>query len=288
MFAGIIGKTPLIKLSPKIYAKLETYSPSGSIKDRMVAYVVRKAIEEGGITEGSKFIEATSGNTGIALSMIGAAMGREVHIVMPCNMSKERVKMMQAYGAIIHRVGHSDFAGAIEKRDSMMREEGDWWSPMQFSNKLNVEAHYSTTALEIKQEVDNTIKKRWAAFVSGAGTGGTMMGVSCFLEDNDLDTDTVLVVPAESSAEHGIQGINDGADFLLDKSRVNSIIEVKTEDAIRKAKQLAKDRGLLVGISSGANVLAAERWVEQNSPEGIVVTVLCDRGERYLESFSEE
>ena len=189
--------------------------------------------------------------------------------------------MMEVFGAIIHRVGPNDFKGAIEKREMMMLGSSDWWSPMQFSNPLNVQAHYLTTAPEIYQEI-SCMKYEWSAFVSGAGTGGTMMGVSQFIEDNHLPVKTVLAIPAESAEEHGIQGINDGADFLLDRSKVNSIVEIKTEQAIARADRLAKESGLLVGISSGANVLAAEEWAKRTQPAGIVVTVLCDRGERYL------
>jgi cysteine synthase A len=281
LFEGIIGGTPLIQLSPKIYAKLETYNPSGSVKDRMVFHIVEQALKSGEITPKSRFIEATSGNTGIALAMLGASMGREVHIIMPCNMSIERVQMMEVYGAVIHKVGPNDFKGAIKKRNTMMSESSDWWSPMQFSNPRNTEAHYSTTAPEIYREVFH-MKHGWSAFVTGAGTGGTMMGVSQFIEDNRLATKTVLMVPAESAADHGIQGVNDGADFLLDRSRMDFVVKVETERAVARCSGLAKESGLLVGISSGANLLAAERWVEDNDPEGIVVTMLCDRGERYL------
>jgi cysteine synthase A len=284
MFKEIVGKTPLVKVSDKIYAKLETYSPSGSVKDRMVSHIVEQALRAEEITSKSRFIEATSGNTGIALSMIGAAMGREVHIIMPCNMSPERAHMMEVYGAVVHRVGPNDFKGAIERREAMMSESPDWWSPMQFSNPLNVQAHYLTTAPEIYQEVSK-INCKWSAFVSGAGTGGTMMGVSKFIEDNCLPAKTVLAIPAESALEHGIQGINDGADFLLDRTRVSSIVRVSTEQAIARANRLAKESGLLVGISSGANVFAAEEWARVNQPEGIVVTILCDRGERYLDTM---
>lgn len=281
LLQNLVGNTPLVKISDKIYAKLETYNPSGSIKDRMISYIVDKAVKSGEITPESKFIEATSGNTGIALSMVGAAMGREVHIIMPSNMSAERIQMMEAYGAFVHKVGPSDFKGAISKRDEMMRESSSWWSPKQFSNPVNVETHRLVTGPEIHQQVVG-LGEKWSAFVSGAGTGGTMMGVSEYINDNGLNTKTVLMVPAESAADHGIQGVNDGADFLLDRRRVNFISEVKTGAAIDRAKKLAKEQGLLVGISSGANILAAERWVENNSPEGIVITFLCDRGERYL------
>jgi len=284
LFESIIGKTPLIQLGPKLYAKLETYNPSGSVKDRMVAFIAQRAVLEGRLTPESKFIEATSGNTGIALAMLGGAMGREVHIIMPCNMSPERIRMMKAYGATIHTVGPNDFKGAIEKRDTMMAESKGWWSPMQFSNPNNVNAHYLTTAPEIYEQTKQ-LKQPWAAFVNGAGTGGTMMGIIRFLEETGKGTKTVLTVPAEPADKHGIQGINDGADFLLDRSRVDTVIEIGTQQAISRASLLAREQGLLVGISSGANVLAAEKWIEENDPEGIVVTMLCDRGERYLEIF---
>ncbi len=282
MFNKIIGNTPIVKIAPNIYAKLETYSPSGSIKDRMVAYVVQKAVISGEIHRESRFVEATSGNTGIALAMLGAAMGKEVHIIMPCNMSSERLSMMKAFGANIHTVGPSDFQAAIEKRDQMLKQDKSWWSPMQFSNPLNIEAHYETTALEIYNDVKGELNKDWCAFVAGAGTGGTMMGVLNFINDRSLKTKTVLMVPEESSSEHGIQGVNDGADFLLDKSRVSSVVQVSTEEAKERAKRLAKENGLLVGISSGANLVAAERWADQNDVSGAIVTILCDRGERYL------
>ncbi|RPG05710.1 MAG: cysteine synthase family protein [Pelagibacteraceae bacterium TMED247] len=285
MFGSIVGKTPLIKLNSKIYAKLEAYNPSGSIKDRMVSYLVQKGIQNEQIFPDSKFVEATSGNTGIALSMIGASMGVEVHIIMPSNMSKERVQMMEAYGAIVHKVGHNDFKGAIEKRDKMLSSSKKWWSPMQFSNPYNIEAHYVNTANEIHEEL-RALGLSWSAFVAGAGTGGTMMGVCNFIRDNGLETKAVLTTPAEPSDSHGIQGINDGADFLLDKSRVDCVMKIKTKDAIDRAKLFARESGLLVGISSGANMLAAERWAEQNEVGGIIVTILCDRGERYLDIYN--
>ena len=271
----------MIQLSPKIYAKLETYNPSGSVKDRMVSFIVSQAVKNEEITPNTRFVEATSGNTGIALSMLGAAMGHEVHIIMPCNMSPERVQMMEVYGAVVHKVGPNDFKAAIEMRNSMMAESSDWWSPMQFSNPHNVQAHYLNTAKEIHSEMFH-MEHSWEAFITGAGTGGTMMGVSQYIRDHELNTKTVLTVPAESAADHGIQGINDGADFLLDRSKVDFVVEIETERAIERARRLSRESGLLVGISSGANILAAEKWVEEHNPEGIVVTMLCDRGERYL------
>ena len=283
LLRAMIGNTPLIQVSPKIYAKLEAYSPSGSIKDRMVSYIAWKADERGEFTSDTKFIEATSGNTGIALAMLGAVMNKEVHIIMPSNMSPEREQMMKVYGAHIHKVGPNDFCGAIDKRDAMMKGDSSWWSPMQFSNPDNIEGHRLITTPEIKADLIKELPGQpWEAFVHGAGTGGTMMGVAGYIKDQGLKTKTVLTVPAESAAEHGIQGINDGEDFLLDRRVIDSVQKIATVDAIDRAKRLAREKGLLVGISSGANLLAAERWVQKNNPKGIVVTMLCDRGERYL------
>ena len=276
-----VGNTPLMKISKQLYAKLETYNPTGSIKDRMIAYVVKRAQERGEFGENTTFIEATSGNTGIALAAAGAALGNPVKIIMPCNMSEERKQMMRAFGAEVVEVGHSDFEAAINLRDQMMVTGQDVWSPMQFENPDNVECHRETTGPEIHSQLDPP--EVWSAFVGGSGTGGTMMGMWRYRESNNfLRYKCVLVVPEEDSQNHGIQGINDGQDFLLDTAKMDSIMTVSTSDAIERARRLAQENGLLVGISAGANVLAAERWIEEQRPVGAVVTILCDRGERYL------
>jgi cysteine synthase A len=153
---------------------------------------------------------------------------------------------------------------------------------MQFSNPLNVECHYSITAPEILANINDNHVGKWEAFVHGAGTGGTMMGIKQFIDDNDLSVKCVLTQPEEDNATHGIQGINDGADFLLDRSLMDETISIKTQDAIDRMKRFWRENGILIGISSGANILAAERYVEKHDPEGIIVTILCDRGERYL------
>ncbi len=189
--------------------------------------------------------------------------------------------MMRLYGAEFVDVPPSDFTRAIEIRNNLMLEDG-YWSPCQFENQDNVLCHSLTTGPEIYLD----LKKRgleWSAFVSGAGTGGTMMGVRKFIESHpELSTKYALIVPKEDSANHGIQGINDGADFLLDPSLMHAIYEVSTKEAIDRASRISSEHGLLVGISAGANVVAAERWIKDNSPEGAVVTLLCDRGERYM------
>ena len=279
MLKKLIGNTPLIKINDYLYAKLETYNPSGSIKDRMAQYILTKAEERGEIRPGDTIVEASSGNTGISFAMLGAAKGYKVKIIMPYNMSEERKCMMKMYGAEIVEVGASDFAGAIALRDIICEENRNHYTPKQFSNPDNIECHELTTGKEIAMSL---LFSQIDALVVGAGTGGTIMGVSKALKKTYRNIETILVQPAEPADEHGIQGINDGQDFLVDKSKIDGIIEITTEEAKERAKRLALENGLLVGISSGANVLAAERWIEKNDPKGVVVTILCDRGERYL------
>jgi len=278
----LIGNTPLVKINDKIYAKLETYNPSGSIKDRMAYYILTQARKSGRLKPGDTIVEATSGNTGIAMSMLGASMGHPVIIIMPRNMSEERKCMMRVYGAEIIEVGDNAFKDAIALRDEMCAAREDYFNPRQFSNPDNVLCHYTTTGAEIIKQT-NII----SAFIAGSGTGGTLMGVSGALKSKNIKAKIVQVQPEESNATHGIQGINDGEDFLLDKSIIDETIYIKTKDAIARAKRLAKENGLLVGISAGANVLAAEQWVGENNPEHPVVTILCDRGERYFSCYED-
>ena len=278
----LIGNTPLVKISDKIYAKLETYNPSGSIKDRMAFFILTEAKKRGELKDGDTIVEATSGNTGIAMSMLGAAMGHPVIIIMPRNMSKERKCMMRTYGAEIVEVGDNAFKAAIELRDLMCAENENFFNPRQFSNPDNIKCHFKTTGVEIIKDMPDL-----SAFIAGSGTGGTIMGVNKTLKLMKSPAKIIQVQPEESNATHGIQGINDGEDFLLDKSVVDQTIFIKTKDAIARAKRLAKEKGLLVGISSGANILAAEQWVAENNPENPVVTILCDRGERYFSCFED-
>ena len=278
----LIGNTPLVKISDKIYAKLETYNPSGSIKDRMAHYIITQAIKRGELKKGDTIVEATSGNTGIAMSMIGAAMDFPVIIIMPRNMSEERKCQMRTYGAKIIEVGDNAFKDAIALRDEMCASNEHYFNPRQFSNPDNIECHYKTTGIEIIKEM-----LELSAFIAGSGTGGTIMGVNKVLKLMKSKAKVIQVQPEESNATHGIQGINDGEDFLLDKSILDETIYIKTKDAIARAKRLAKENGLLVGISAGANVLAAERWVTENNPEHPVVTILCDRGERYFSCYED-
>lgn len=279
----MIGNTPFICIDKKrnIYAKLETHNATGSVKDRMIKYICDRAVKSGHIEPGkTNLIEATSGNTGIALAAYAASINCPCSIVMPKNMSEQRKDMMRAFGAKIIETGNNEFARAIVIRERMCQEENTF-SPMQFENHLNVECHYKTTAPEILSNVEGLTGESWTAFVHGAGTGGTMMGVKNFIDDNNLGVSCILTQPAEDNATHGIQGINDGADFLLDRERMDFFVSIKTEDAISRMKRFWKEHGILIGISSGANILASETYYEAN-PGGVIVTILCDRGERYL------
>lgn len=281
----VIGNTPLIKISPHIYGKLETYSPSGSVKDRMINYVVDRARIFNRITEDTILCEATSGNTGIALAMMAANLGLKCVIFMPRNMSEERRQMMSIYGAKIIDAPDNDFAAAIAMRDQYLIANDKAWSPKQFSNNHNILCHQTTTAPEIhKQIIDLNLK--WSAFVHGSGTGGTIEGIRRYIDSNNLKVKIGLTKPLEK--DHGIQGIGDGKDFLFNPENADRILEVATESAIERTKEFIKKTGLLVGISSGANIIAAERYVKTMNPEGVVITMLCDRGERYMSVFGEK
>ena len=286
----IIGNTPLIKISKGLYAKLETVNPTGSIKDRMANAILKAAEQRGELCPGGTIVEATSGNSGIAFSMLAALKGYKMIVVMPRNMSDERKKMIRGFGAEIVEVGDGDFNGAVEKRDELVAKLGAF-NPNQFGNPDNPECHYRTTGQEIlhqlaELEEDTTI----AAFVAGTGTGGTLMGVRRALVAINPDMQTIAVEPTESSVMkggmpglHSIQGIGDGfIPPLVDMRLVDHVQAISSPDAIKRMKRLMSEKGLFVGISSGANVLAAERYMEDFRPKGNVITILSDRGERYL------
>jgi len=279
-----VGNTPLIKLSDKLYGKLESVNPGGSIKDRPVKYILDRMDLE----EGDTIIEATSGNTGISLAMMCAERGYKCIIVMPGDMSEERKKMLKYFGAHLIEVGAGDFDEAIEAKQSMAKKYG-YKELNQFNNPLNIECHLNTTFMEI---INNDYFQDISAFVAGTGTGGTLMGIQKGFEKLGTDTKIVAVEPSESPVMsggekglHGIQGIGDGSKFLVDLDKVDEVITISTEEAKERALRLAKENGLFVGISAGANVLASERWIEKNNADGIVVTILCDRGERYFSLY---
>ena len=283
-----VGQTPLIKISERIFAKFEGQNPSGSIKDRMASYIINDAEKNNLIKKGDTIIEATSGNSGIAFAFLAAERGYKCIIIMPANMSEERKQMLRLYGAELIEVPDGKFDDAIALRDKMAQENG-YFNPNQFHNPLNIQAHYEGTGVEILHQHTEKI----AAFLDGTGTGGTLMGISRLLKMYHPFMKVVAVEPAESPVMsggqpglHGIQGIGDGSKFMVNLKEVDEIIIVSTEEAKERAKRLAKEQGLFVGISSGANILASERLLEKYPDmEGNIITILCDRGERYLSCF---
>lgn len=284
-YASLIGNTPLITLEG-IYAKLETMNLTGSVKDRMAAYMIAQAEAEGQLRRGQLIIEATSGNTGISLAALAAAKGYKFLAVMPENMSLERRKMLQLLGAqLVLTPAEQDMVGAMRKYEELVKEHPDAWLPRQFTNPANIEAHYAGLGRELKK-----IAKDIEAFVAGVGTGGTLLGVAKALRENNPAVRIVAVEPAEAAVlsgqkpeEHGIQGIGEGfiPKIVQDhRDLIDEVITIGTQEAIAESKRLAQEHGLLVGYSSGANMLAAKRLKERGLR---VATVLCDRGERYLE-----
>jgi cysteine synthase A len=277
MLSGYVGNTPLvpIKLGDlTVWGKCEFMNPGGSVKDRMATYILNDAEDKGLIKKGDTLIEATSGNTGIAFSMLAAQRGYNMKIVMPCNMSEERKQMLKYYGAHLIEVDEGDFDEAIAVRDELAETEG-YFNCNQFHNPLNIEAHYDYNG--------------WPqAFVAGTGTGGTIMGAGKYLQEHYPGMHLVAVEPEESAVMsgfepglHGIQGIGDGSKFLVDLNKISEIKMVHTECAKKVARHLAMRYGLFVGISAGANVKAAFEWLRDNDNKH-AITILCDRGERYL------
>lgn len=285
--SNFVGETPIIKISEKLYAKAEFMNPTGSIKDRPATYIINDAENKGLLKKGDTIIEATSGNMGISFAWLAAERGYKCKIVMPSNMSEERKQMLKMFGAELIEVSEGDFDGAIKLRNKLSEENG-WFNCNQFENPLNILSHRETTA----KEIYNYFKSKkifLSGFVTGTGTGGTLMGCGLKLKEQYPIIKIIAVEPAESPVMsggqpglHGIQGIGDGSKFLVDLKFVDEIITISTEDAIKRMKRLMKENGLFVGISAGANILAAELWIEKYKPNGSVITFLCDRGERYL------
>lgn len=282
----IIGNTPLVKLNNvtdhEIYVKVEKNNPAGSIKDRPAYYMIKDAIESGKLKEGMKIVEPTSGNTGIGLAMVGKLLGYEVTLVMPDTMSLERRSLVKAYGAeLILTEGSKGVQGSVDKAKELV-ESGGYFMPDQFSNPANAKAHEETTAVEI---LNSGLKVK--GFVAGVGTGGTVSGVGRVLK-KELNSKIWAMEPAESPlitegkfGPHKIQGI--GANFipeLLDMDVLDKTITVTSEEALEMAKKLSREEGLMVGISSGANVVAAIKMADEIG--GPIVTVLPDTAERYL------
>ena len=284
-----VGNTPLIPITIgdfTVWGKAEFMNPSGSVKDRMATFIINNAEKEGLISKGDTLCEATSGNSGISFAMLAAERGYKMVIIMPSNMSEERKQMFQYYGAELIEVGEGDFDEAIRVRDEMCYTM-EWFNCNQFDNPLNIKAHFETTGPEICGQY-NMFSPKPAVFVAGTGTGGTLMGTSKYFKTRWPDIKIVAVEPAESpvmsggdAGLHGIQGIGDGSKFLVDLDKVDEVRTVSTGCAKKCARHLAKKYGLLVGISAAANIFITFQWLrDNNKTEGI--TILCDRGERYL------
>ena len=291
-----IGNTPLMeicriereeKLKARVFVKLEYLNPAGSTKDRAAKYMIQDAQDKGLLKEGAVIIEPTSGNTGIGLASLAAVLGYRMILTMPDTMSQERINILKAYGAeIVLTDGKKGMQGAVEKAEELSREIPGSFIPGQFENPANARAHRETTGPEIWEDTQGKVD----IFVASVGTGGTLTGTGTFLKEKNPAIRVVAVEPEESpllskghAGPHGIQGI--GANFipdLLDQSIYDEISTVKTEDAIRTSKKMAKKEGILVGISSGAALCAALRLAvkEENAGKTIVV-ILPDSGDRY-------
>ena len=290
-----IGHTPLVKInrmndgSAEIVVKLEKQNPAGSVKDRPALNMIEKAEKEGLINKNTVIIEPTSGNTGIGLALVCAIRGYRMILTMPETMSLERRKLLAAYGAeLILTDGQKGMQGAVDKAEELHREIKNSFIPQQFANPANPEAH-SVTANEIWNDTDGKVD----IVVAGAGTGGTICGLSKFLKEKNQNIKAVAVEPyenqvlkGEKAGAHKIQGI--GANFVpknFDKNLVDEIIPVKSDEAILTARRLAKEEGILAGISSGAALLAAiELSKRPENKEKLIVVILPDSGERYLSS----
>lgn len=295
----MVGNTPLLAIhlrfrgEPRvIYAKAEHLNLTGSIKDRMALHILERAYLDGTIHPGDRIAEATSGNTGIAFSAIGKALGHTVEICMPNWMSQERVSLIRAFGATIRPVSHDEggFLGSIRLCEELKRRESGVFLPRQFSNPANIEAHRLGTGPEIAAQLSQR-GLRAKAFVAGVGTGGTVMGVGQYLKSLDSGVRIHPLEPAESPTlstgckvgRHRIQGVSD--EFIppiVDLQSLNDIIAVADGDAILMAQRLACELGLGVGISSGANLIGALMAQDRLGPEAVVVTIFCDDNKKYL------
>lgn len=289
----LIGNTPLVKINKfgnnaTILAKCEFLNPSHSVKDRVAFNMIKRAMEDGKIDKNSVIIEPTSGNTGVGLAMVCAELGLKMILTMPSSMSVERQKLLKAFGAkLVLTEPKYGMQGAVDKALELAKENPNSFIPSQFDNPANPEMHKITTAVEILNDTDGKVD----IFVAGFGTGGTVSGVGAALKERNPNIKIIAVEPEKSplitkgeAGPHAIQGI--GANFIpknLNQSIIDEFITVSNGDAMNTTKALARTEGLLVGISSGANVYAAKTIAERKENQGkTIVTVLCDTGERYL------
>lgn len=289
-----IGHTPLVRLnrlSPPggalIYGKAEFYNPGGSVKDRICLNMIDEAEQKGLLKPGGTIVEPTSGNTGIGLALVSAVRGYKLILVMPEGMSLERASLLSSYGAqLVLTPAREGMRGSIKEAESILDQNPEYFMPNQFSNPANPAMHRKTTALEIWEALDGKVD----AFVAAVGTGGTITGCGELFKEKNPSVKVIALEPAGSPVlsggepgPHRIQGI--GAGFVpkvLNRSLIDEIMTVTDEEAYQTTKQLARKEGLLVGISAGANVFAAQKVAESLGPNKNVVTILCDTGERYL------
>lgn len=285
----LVGNTPILNLGkigyPNVFVKLEKANPGGSIKDRAALYMIEGAEEKGTLNKDSVLVEATSGNTGIGLAMAGKLKGYKVIIIMPDTMSIERRQLVKAFGAeLILTEGAKGMAGSIEKAEELLKANSKYVCLGQFENEDNPRAHYETTGPEILKEVPNV-----STVVAGVGSGGTIVGIGKFLKEKNKDVKVVGIEPKSSplitenqAGPHKIQGI--GANFIpkiYDEDIVDRVITISDEDSYETVRLLANKLGILVGISSGANIFGAMKLSDEN-PEEIIVTVAPDGVDKYM------
>lgn len=297
--AELIGDTPLVKLNhlaPKdgasIYAKLEFFNPSKSVKDRAAYNMIIEAEKAGLLKEGATIIEPTSGNTGIGLAMNAAAKGYKSILVMPDTMTQERINLLKAYGAeVVLTPGDEKMPGSIKKAKELAKEIPNSFVPMQFENSANPDAHRTTTAVEVIDGMKQ-IGKELTAFVATAGTGGTITGTGEVLKEHYKDLQVHVVEPKGSPVlsggkpgKHKLVGTSPGfIPDILNTSVYDEIHQINDEDAYDTARAMARKEGILVGPSSGAACYAAIQVAKRLNPEDVVVFIVCDTGERYLSS----
>jgi cysteine synthase A len=290
----LIGNTPLVRLNrlskpgtATIYGKVEFFNPGGSVKDRICLNMINEAERQGKLKPGGTIVEPTSGNTGIGLALVAAVRGYKLILVMPESMSMERASLLSSYGAqLVLTPAWEGMKGSIKEAESILAQNPSYFMPDQFSNPANPAMHKMTTAVEIWDALDGKID----ALVAAVGTGGTITGCGEFFKEKNPAIKVIAVEPATSPVlsggdpgPHKIQGI--GAGFIprvLNRKILDRVITVTDDEAYQTAKQLSKKEGLLVGISAGANVCAAQKVADELGSGKNVVTILCDTGERYI------
>jgi cysteine synthase B len=283
---GVIGNTPMVelkKLSPnpdvKIFAKLEFYNPTGSVKDRVARSMIERAEAEGAIEPGQTILEPTSGNTGISLGLIARVKGYKLKVVMPENVTEERTKLLAMYGAeIVYSEGSKGSNGAVEKALDLAEKDPSCFMPYQYGNQANPDAHYNGTALEIIDDLGTDI----AAFVAGLGTGGTLMGNGRRLKENNPETKIVAAEPLQGEDVQGLRSLDDGfIPPIIDVSLLDRKILVSNRDGIEWTQKLFFEEGIFAGVSSGAIASVAAR-IAGELGEGNVVFIVADDGSKYL------